>query len=244
MKKKSLKYFILSGVCFLIFVIYTICVKFVDVAQIGPNNSSVGFSTINSFVHNLFGVNFTIYNITDWGGVVALIPAVVFAIIGLIQLIKRKSIKKVDKNIMALGIFYIATILVYIFFEFVVINRRPVLINGYLEASYPSSTTILSLTFLLSLIYQINVYVSSKKVNICLQVVTYLYCAFLVVGRLVSGVHWFTDILGGIIISIALLLFYYGLLYTFKSTSRLEKAKEVVNNQTKETTQEQNEKEN
>lgn len=236
MKKKNLKYFILSGFCFLIFVIYTICVKFVDVAQIGPNNSSVGFSTINNFVHNLFGVNFTIYNITDWGGVVALIPAVVFAIVGLVQWIKRKSLKKVDKNIIALGIFYIVTVLVYVFFEFVVINRRPVLINGYLEASYPSSTTILSLTFLLSLIYQIKTYVSNKKVNICLQVITYCYSSFLVIGRLVSGVHWFTDILGGIIISIALLLFYYALLHTFNLSSTENK-----NNQEQEIKQEGNE---
>lgn len=230
MKKKNLKYFIASGVCLLFFVIYTICVKFVDVAPIGPNNSSVGFSAINSFVHNLFGVNFTIYNITDWGGVVALIPAVVFAIIGVIQWIKRKSLKKVDKNIIALGIFYIATILVYIFFEFVVINRRPVLINGNLEASYPSSTTILSLTFLLSLIYQINTYVSNKKANISLQIVTYLYSAFLVIGRLVSGVHWFTDILGGIIVSTALLIFYYALLHTFKDTSKINVDNSKIDN--------------
>lgn len=243
MKKKNLKYFIASGACLLFFVIYTICVKFVDVAPIGPNNSFVGFSTINNFVHNLFGVNFTIYNITDWGGVVALIPAVVFAIIGLIQWIKRKSLKMVDKNIIALGIFYIATVLVYLFFEFVVINRRPVLINGYLEASYPSSTTILSLTFLLSLIYQINIYVSNKKVNIALQVITYCYCAFLIIGRLVSGVHWFTDILGGIIISVALLLFYYALLHTFKTTP-IKNIDKTQNNKSKDNTQEQNEKSN
>ena len=231
MKKKSFNYFIWLAVVLAIFIIYTLVVKFVDVSNIGPNDSAVGLSHINEFVHNLFGVNFTLYNITDLSSVVAIVPVLIFALIGVVQLINRKKIGKVDKNILALGIFYIATAITYLFFEFVVINRRPVLIDGNLEASYPSSTTILSLTFFLSVLHQLKIYIHNKPLKISLSVLCIGYSAFLVVGRLLSGVHWFTDIIGAILISTALLLLYYALYYLFEYLSRTKENNSQAQNE-------------
>ena len=125
------------------FVLWTVLVSYVDVRAIGQNASSVGFATLNGYVHNLTGVNMFLYTITDWLGLVPIGVAFGFAVLGLVQWVGRKSLFKVDRSILALGGFYIIVLAMYIFFEIVVINYRPVLIDGYLEASYPSSTTML-----------------------------------------------------------------------------------------------------
>lgn len=125
------------------FVLWTVLVSFVDVRAIGPNGSSVGFAALNGYVHKFTGVNFHLYTITDWLGLVTIGVAFGVAMLGLAQWIKRKSLLKVDRSLLVLGGFYVVVLVAYIFFEIVVINYRPVLIDGYLEASYPSSTTML-----------------------------------------------------------------------------------------------------
>jgi len=153
-------YLLLFFLFLLLYIIFTISLKFVDVKPIGPNDSLVGYSLINGWFHKLTGVNMLLYNITDYGGIPPIIMGMLFGIMGLIQLVKRKSFKRVDRELIVLGCFYIIVFLVYLTFEFVVINRRPVLINGRLEVSYPSSTTFLSITFMLSAIPLVNKYIS------------------------------------------------------------------------------------
>lgn len=204
MKKKLIFGITLLGV----FIIWTIGLLIIDRQAIGPNNSVVGYSTMNKWFFNLTGVNWILYNITDWGGIPPIFLGITFAVIGIIQLIKRKNILKVDIEILILGIFYIIVFLIYIIFDFVVINRRPVLINGYLEASYPSSTTFLSITFMLSTITMIKKYILNKKIKLTLILVAYLYMLFLVIGRMLSGVHWLSDILGSVFIGVSLVMFF------------------------------------
>lgn len=190
------------------FILWTILVTVVDVRAIGPNGSSVGFATINSFFHDLTGANMTLYTITDWLGLVPIAFCFGFGIFGLVQWIKRKHILKVDYSILALGLFYIVTMVAYILFEYVVINYRPVLISGYLEASYPSSTTLLVLCVMPTAIMQFN---SRIKNRISRRLVAFLITAFIVfmvVGRLISGVHWLSDIIGGALLSAALVTTY------------------------------------
>ena len=146
MEKKNKKTLVWGAGLLAIFVLWTVLVCLVDVQAVGPEGSSVGFATLNSFVHDLTGVNFSLYIITDWLGLVPFGVAFGFAILGLVQWIKRKSFFKVDRSILALGGFYIVVMSVYVLFEMVVINYRPTLIDGYLEVSYPSSTTMLVMT--------------------------------------------------------------------------------------------------
>lgn len=208
MKRKAISQFILGGILLILFAFFTWSLTFIDVQPVGPSGSTIAYASINKAVHELFGVNMTIYNITDWAGVVAIFVAFGFAILGLVQWIKRKSIWKVDSSVLILGVFYILVFGAYVFFEFHVINRRPVLINGILEASYPSSTTMLAMCVMPTAMMQFHRLIQNQKIRKTASILCGLFTAFMVTGRLVCGVHWFTDILGGAIFSTAMILLY------------------------------------
>ena len=208
MEKKNKKRLVLGVSLVVAFVLWTILVCFVDVRAIGPEGSSVGFAALNGFVHELTGVNWLLYTVTDWLGIVPIAVALGFAILGLVQLIKRKSLWKVDHSILALGVFYIVVMAAYIFFEVVVINYRPTLIDGYLEASYPSSTTMLVMCVMPTAAMQLNVRIKNTVLRRCAVITIVAFTAFMVIGRLVSGVHWITDIIGGALLSAGLVTMY------------------------------------
>ena len=206
--KRIRKSFVASMCLLTAFVLWTVAICFVDVRAIGPQGSSVGFAGINGYVHNLTGVHFSLYNITDWLGLVPILVCMGFSILGLTQWIRRKSICKVDHDILILGGFYIITIAAYLLFESVVINYRPVLIGGILEASYPSSTTMLVMCVMPTAIMQLKSRIKNKAVCNIASVTIIAFIAFMVIGRLISGVHWFTDIVGGALLSAGLVMIY------------------------------------
>ena len=192
-----------------VFVLWTVLICFVDVQAIGPEGSSVGFSTINGFIHELTGVNWFLYTVTDWLGLVPIGVAFGFAVLGLVQWIKRKRLLKVDRSILTLGGFYIVVMAVYILFEIVVINYRPTLINGHLEASYPSSTTMLVMCVMPTAMMQLRARIKNDLFRRCVMFAIAVFIAFMVIGRLVSGVHWISDIIGGVLLSAGLVMMYY-----------------------------------
>ena len=201
---KNKKNILICILLVLLSIIYTLLVKYVDTSTIGPNGSVVGFSSLNSFVFNLTGNNMTLYKITEILGIIPILIALMYAVIGLIQVIDRKSLK-VDKELIALGILYVVVILIYVFFEKCIINYRPVIIDGVLEASYPSSHTLLSICICGSALL-INKYLfNNKKIYKYINIVSIISMVLIVLGRLLSGVHWASDIIGSIIISITLL---------------------------------------
>ena len=208
MKKKSRRYLYLSLTMLSLFVLWTVSVRFVDVKSIGPEGSSVGFATINGLVHKITGVHMLLYNITDWLGLVPIFVAMGFGLLGLAQLIKRKRLSKVDYSIFVLGGFYIAVIAVYALFETVTVNYRPVLINGFLEKSYPSSTTLLVMCVMPTAIMQFNSRTKNTALKKSVSLLITAFIIFMVVGRLISGVHWFTDIIGGALLSAGLVMMY------------------------------------
>lgn len=209
MKKKFKLYYILSGLIFLLFVLFTVMVKGVDVRPLGPNKSRIGFSTINTAIFSKLGESNLFYTITEVLGYIAIAVALGFALIGVLQLVKRKGIEKVDPSILALGAFYVLMFAFYAFFEVLIINYRPVLIDGALEASYPSSHTMLVLCIMSTAMMQFHERIRTKSTLVIADVASVLIIAVTVVGRLLSGVHWFTDIIGSILISTALILLYY-----------------------------------
>jgi undecaprenyl-diphosphatase len=211
MENKNRKSFAWGASLVVAFVLWTVLVRFVDVRAIGPEGSSVGFATLNGFVHKLTGVNWLLYTVTDWLGLVPIAVALLFAILGLVQLIKRKSLWKVDHSILALGVFYIVVMATYVFFEMVVINYRPTLIDGYLEASYPSSTTMLVMCVMPTAAMQLNVRIKNTVIRRCVIIAIITFTTFMVIGRLISGVHWITDIIGGALFSSGIDLMYYSI---------------------------------
>ena len=190
------------------FILWTTLICTIDVKAIGPNHSAVGLATLNSFIRNVTGVHLVLYHITDWLGLVPICFVLCFCILGLFQWIKRKSIKKVDYDLFMLGAFYIIVIAFYILFEYIVINYRPILINGYLEASYPSSTTLLVLCVMPTTMIQLNNRIKNKALKrlICLWIT--IFIIFMVVCRFISGVHWFSDIIGGVLLGTGLTTMY------------------------------------
>ena len=208
MKTKNTKNFIISTSFLIAFVLFSLMVKVIDVKPIGPEESLVGFATLNGWMHNLFGVNMTLYNITDWASILAVFIPLGFAILGLCQWIKRRSLFKVDRNILLLGGFYSIVFTAYLFFEFFIINYRPILIDGFLEASYPSSTTMLVMCIMPTAMMQFSGLITSNKVRNIVNGFCGIFTSLMVIGRLLSGVHWFTDILGGVLLSIGLVMLY------------------------------------
>ena len=201
----------ISGALFALLIVLLCCV---DVEPVGAAGTSVGLSHMNRFVFELTGVNMVWYNITDWLGLAAIFAAFLFAATGLVQVIKRRSILKVDKEILALGGLYILVIGIYVLFENVIVNYRPIIMPGCSnpEASFPSSHTMLVCVIMGSTIIIIGKYIKKKSLCMVIRGMCAAVIAVTVVGRLISGVHWFTDILGGLLISTFLLALYSALI--------------------------------
>ena len=208
MKKENRRNFGIAAGILLSFLLWTAAIRFVDVQAIGPQESTVGFAGLNQFVHNLTGVHMSLYTITDWLGLVPFVFVMGFAVLGLTQWIKRKHLLKVDYSILVLGGFYIVVMAAYSLFEVCVVNYRPVLIDGILEASYPSSTTMLVMCVMPTAIMQFHIRIKNQVLKGCIDVLITTFVVFMVIGRLLSGVHWITDIIGGALLSAGLVMMY------------------------------------
>ena len=210
MKKIKKNSFILGALLLGLFVIWTALIALVDLQAIGPEKSEVGFATINGAFHKFTGVHMWMYDLSD---LLSLIPLGIiggFGILGLVQWIKRKSFLGVDFNILMLGAFYLTVMAFFVFFEIVEINYRPILIEGVLEASYPSSTTMLMMCVMPTAAMECKRLIQNKALSNAAILACDLFMAAMVVLRLFSGVHWLTDIIGGGFLSSGLVYLYGG----------------------------------
>lgn len=207
---KSKKMFGITAGLFLLFIVFTLMVLVVDVQPIGPEESKVGFATINQSVFGCLGVNILWYEITDWLGLLAVLFALFFAVLGLVQLVKRKNLWKVDYEIILLGMFYILVAVSYLFFEITIVNYRPVMMDNSLEASYPSSHAMIVICIMATAMIEFRkLFADKKALRAVLNTVSAAIILITVIGRLLSGVHWFTDIIAGVLLSSALVMLYY-----------------------------------
>lgn len=190
------------------FALWTAAVTRVDVQAIGPEGSSVGFAGLNGFVHRYTGVHMALYHMTDRLSLIPLMIVMGFGAMGLCQWIRRRSLWRVNPDILALGGFYLLTGAAFAFFEAFVVNYRPVLIEGILEASYPSSTTMLVICVMSTAAMQVRERIHNPKLRSRTILLIHGFTVFMVLGRLLSGVHWLTDILGGILLSSGLVALY------------------------------------
>lgn len=210
MKKNGINTLITGVLMLILFAVWTVLIQTVDVQAVGQNGTDIGFASLNTWFHKMTGVHMWVYTVTDWLGLVPIFICIIFGAVGLVQLIKRRSLLKVDKDIILLGIYYILVIFGYLIFEMIPINYRPILIEGRMEASYPSSTTLLVMSVMPTLAFQMQRRVRNTKVRYGLYAFTVLFTAFMVVGRSVAGVHWLTDIAGSVLLSTGLYLIYQG----------------------------------
>ena len=208
MKKTKGKLFGIAGILLAAFALWTLAVQHIDVQAIGPNGSSVGFAGLNGWVHDLTGVHMGLYVLTDWLGLVPMGFVLGFAVLGLVQWMRRRKLFRVDHDSLLVGGCYLLVLILYLVFETVAVNARPVLIDGRLEASYPSSTTMLVLCVIPTAMMQLRARIRNTKVRTIVLTILAVFTACMVVGRLIAGVHWFTDIIGGVLLSAGLVALY------------------------------------
>lgn len=210
-----IKKYISTGILFLCFLLFTIAVLVFDVKPIGPKGSAVGFASLNESFNKINGSSSVWYEISDYLGYAALGIALGFALFGLWQLIKRRSFKKVDGEIWLLAALYADLAICYILFEFLKVNYRPVLEDGELAASYPSSHCMLAVVIFGSAIYMLRNYIGNKTVCNIAVIVVILMLAVTIAGRVLAGVHWLTDIIGGLLLGSALLSLFFAAIETY-----------------------------
>ena len=210
------------------FALWTVLIRWVDVQAVGQNGTKIGFADFNVWFHRLTGVHMTIYTITDWLGLAPIFICLCFGALGFVQLVKRRSLLKVDPDILILGTYYVLVIACYLIFEMIPINYRPVLIEGRLEASYPSSTTLLVLSVMPTLWFQANRRVSNAMIRKAVAVFVVTFSVFMVIGRLVSGVHWATDIIGSVLLSAGLYMLYRSAVLYSDKAKRADRSKDGI----------------
>lgn len=218
MTEKKRLYFVIGILLLILFIGLTIAVATFDVQPIGVEGTSVGFASLNKSFHELTGEHLSLYDLTDK---LSLIPAFVlaaFALIGLVQLIRRKSLLKVDSDILVLGVFYIIVLAAYLLFEKLELNYRPLLIEGQKEASYPSSTTLLVVSVVATAMLQFNTRIEKTALRTIVLILSGIFGAAMIICRLISGVHWLTDIIGGLILGAALIFLYEAAVLHFRKT--------------------------
>ena len=210
------------------FALWTVLIRWVDVQAVGQNGTKIGFADFNVWFHQLTGVHMTLYTITDWLGLVPIFICLCFGVLGLVQLIKRRSLLRVDADILLLGVYYMLVIAGYLIFEMIPINYRPILIEGRLEASYPSSTTLLVLSVMPTLWFQANRRVSNAMIRKAVAVFVIAFSAFMVIGRLISGVHWVTDIIGSVLLSAGLYMLYRSAVLNTDKAKKIGRSKDGI----------------
>ena len=212
MTKPKKNLLIVSIALFALFFVFTLLVATVDKAAGNAPGTEIGFSHLNLAFFNATHKNGEIsngwYKLTEFLGYLALAEAAGFAVYDVAQLIVRKSLKKIDKDLFVLAAAYVLLAIFYVAFEKIVVNYRPVLENGEIAASYPSSHTMLTITIASTGIFMLRRRMTCLPALISAETLSGAVMLVMTVGRLLSGVHYFTDILGGVLLATAIVMLF------------------------------------
>ena len=210
--KKKYRKFVDAAVLLAAALLFTLLVKVVDVQAIGPQETSVGFAKIHKAFADAVGTNMLLYKLTQLLGYAALAVVAFFGFGGMMQLVKRRSLLKVDRELLGAGVLYVVVLALYVAFEKIIVNYRPVIMPGETapEASFPSSHTLLACVVFGSAVILADTYVRKHKARKRVRAVFVILIIVMVIGRLLSGVHWITDIVAGLLFSGSLLSAFKG----------------------------------
>ena len=221
---KKLTYLLIPSLFLAVFVVWTALVKVIDVQYVGAAGF-LGFyhlnTQINDFVQNQNTHLFkTLTDVLMFAALSTLVP---FAVVGLVQLIKRKDLKKVDSTIYIILAGYVAMVVIYFVFEIVKINYSPLSTAEELKASYPSSHVMIYSVMMGVAVLGLLHY---AKMHDDLKLLINIFYMFSTLGvavlRLLSGQHYFTDIIGALLISYTI-LFAVNSLYRYFKNEKTEK---------------------
>jgi len=197
-------YTVWASVLLLLFLVLIALLLGVDVQAVGVEGTSLGLARMNIYLLDVFGFHPWWYALSEWLGVVSLLVVAGFGLLALSQLIRRRSLKRVDRSLYVLFALYGVLAFLYLFFEHVVLNYRP----QVLEPSFPSSHTLLVVFVMGSACVVLSDMMCKGWKRHLLQGLCLLAGAVTVLGRLLSGVHWSTDILGAVLLSASLVFFF------------------------------------
>ncbi len=218
--KKNKTSFTMSLILLAVSVIFTLLVAFVGKAPVGPENSEVGFAALNAALHDQFGYNTVFYGISSVLGYLTILTALINCVSFLVNLVKKKDLRMVRADLTAtLGIYILLAVL-YLVFEFVVINFRPVILEEGLEASFPSTHSMLAIAVMFSAAQQVRTGMKESGIRNILILLCVLTGVLTPVTRFFSGVHWFTDILGGVLYGLFLTSLFAPLRETIRAGQR------------------------
>ena len=209
MEKSTKNYLIFAVEMSVITAAFIVLLKKYDVQAIGPEGSEIGLASLNAFLAGVFTFSEKWYHISQLLGYAALGICGIYAIAGLVELIQRKSIAKIDRAITVMGIFYIIVLGLYFFFNKFAINFRPIILDEGLEPSFPSSHTMLVCCVCGMAIASFDSLIENIGLKVILDIAAGLMIGIMVLARTLSGVHWFTDIFAGILFSITIVAYYH-----------------------------------
>ena len=145
----------------------------------------------------------------------------VFVILGLYQWITRKSLKKVDKSLLCFPIPLALLAAVYVIFDkFIILNTRP---NGSGEPSFPSTHVMIVATIFFLSAIALPKYIKSKTASILLDIIMLALIVLTCVGRVLSDMHWLTDVIGGLAFAVFFAAVYY---FCYRITKKKSKKEE------------------
>lgn len=131
----------------------------------------------------------------------------VFAILAFCQWIKRKSLAKIDPELLWLPLPLVLMAATYFIFDkLLILSTRP---NGSGESSFPSTHVMVVTTIFAIAAILIPKYVKSDLIR------TFLYAAMLTlvattcVGRVLADMHWIADVIGALVFSAIFVIIYY-----------------------------------
>ncbi len=212
------KQLILSLILFGAFIVFTFTISHADVQTVPAisaetlhetdETEEVGMATLNLSVAEKISYHKSMVTVSKVLGIVAILLAVFFMALAVLEMIARKSVLKADKDLYVLAAFYLAVLLLYIAFDFLALNYRPVLLKEELEPSYPSTHTLIGICVFATSAMQFKNRIPQKAVNHTAVIFCLVCLAAIVITRFLSGVHWFTDIIGGILLSAFLISLY------------------------------------
>lgn len=209
---------IVAGVCLALFAVLTASALFIDVAPIGPQGSSVGLSSINGAVFATLGSNDLADKTSDLLLVLSVLVCGAFAALGLTQLARTRSLSGVDPALIRLALAYLTLAVLYVGFEFVTLNYAPVLDEGQLKSSFPSSHTLATVAvFAMSPITLRALGANPQTTNpkLCnpatpsiAGAMSAVFILAAVVLRVLSGQHWLTDVIAGVLLALCVTALY------------------------------------
>lgn len=127
MKKRTLLT-IAALICFVLFALFTVAVKKIDVQAIGAGMSDIGFASFNDGMRVKIGTSGTMDKLSTMLMLLGFGTAFVFFVIWLVQIFKYRTFTApLDGELYLLGLTYIALMVFYVLFEKLVINYRPIL---------------------------------------------------------------------------------------------------------------------